>query len=67
VAVIFLTLITLKSKFSRLLEISYAGLSGEKVTGYCLDRLFGIWGEVRILQIFFSRQDFMAEWPAIPL
>jgi hypothetical protein len=31
------------------------------VTDYCLSRLLGIWGEGKIAEIIFSRQDFMAE------
>jgi hypothetical protein len=52
-AVICLTLMTLKLKFSSPLEISSAGVSGGKVTNYCLDRLFGIWGEGKIVEIIF--------------
>jgi hypothetical protein len=58
VFIVSLTLITLKSKFSRLLEIFSDGVSGEKATVYCLDRRFGIWGEVRIMQIIFLQAEF---------
>jgi hypothetical protein len=57
--VICLMLIMLKPKFSRLLVISATGMSGGgKVTDYCLYRLFGIWGEGKIVEIIFLEAGF---------
>jgi hypothetical protein len=44
----------LKPKFSRLLENFRWRIWGE-VTDYCLYRFFRIWGEGKILEIFFCR------------
>jgi hypothetical protein len=49
---------TLKPKFSRLLEISSAGVSGENVTDYSRERLFRIWGEGKIVEIIFLQVGF---------
>jgi hypothetical protein len=40
-------------KFLRLLEISSSGVSGEMVKDNCLNRLFGILGEGKVVEIIF--------------
>jgi hypothetical protein len=49
---------TLKPKFSRLLEISSAGVPGGKATNYYIDRLFGIWRKDKIVEIIFLQVGF---------
>jgi hypothetical protein len=49
---------TLKPKSSRLVEISSAGVSGGEVTDYCFHRLFGIWGEGKVVEIIFLQVGF---------
>jgi hypothetical protein len=48
----------MKPKSSRPLEISSPGMSGGKVTNYCLDRLFEIWGEGKIVEMIFLQVGF---------
>jgi hypothetical protein len=49
---------TLKPTSSRLSEISSVGMAGRKMTNYCLVRLFGIWGEGKIVDIIFLQVEF---------